>query len=302
MSAIRTLLQESIDYAGLFPPAELDMRTALENYARYSTGPWSWALGRFIVPVSRLEELEQNLPRDPVRRIDSPWRLAALVGMNVDADVRAINVFNRQHTDRGVTIDGVEVKATSEAGIGEIIETVPATLHTYVEVPLEPDPSNLIRVIRQGGCRAKVRTGGVTEAAFPRSSDLVRFIKAATDNAVPFKATAGLHHPVRATYRLTYAENSPRGRMFGFLNLMLTVAFLRLGIDEGEALRVLEDEDATAFQADESWMSWRGRKVGLQELSEARRHGMASFGSCSFTEPIEDLQSLDLLRAAVTRT
>jgi hypothetical protein len=52
MSAIRTLLQGSIDYAGLFPPAEVDMRTALENYARYSIGPSSWALGRFIVPMS----------------------------------------------------------------------------------------------------------------------------------------------------------------------------------------------------------------------------------------------------------
>jgi len=37
-------------------------------------------------------------------------------------------------------------------------------------------------------------------------------------------------------------------------------------------------------------------------LSDARRLGMVSFGSCSFTEPIEDLQSLHLLAAPVSQT
>jgi hypothetical protein len=295
MSAIRTLLQGSIDYAGLFPPAELDMGTALENYARYSAGPWSWALGRFIVSVSELDELAHKLPRMPLPHIDSPWRFAALVSTNVEADVHAIDGFNRQHINRNVMIDSVEVKATSEARIGEIIDGVPSTLQTYIEVPLDPDPSALIRRIRQGGRRAKVRTGGVTEAAFPAAPDLVRFIRAATDNAVPFKATAGLHHPLRAVYRLTYAENSPTGRMYGFLNLMLAVAFLRSGMDERDVLQVLQEEDASTFQADEFGVSWRGRKVDVKTLSEARRLGMVSFGSCSFTEPIEDLRSLHLL-------
>src|SRR5919107_2892287 len=98
MSAIRTLLQGSIDYAGLFPPAELDMRTALENYARYFSGPSSWALGRFIVPVSRLGEFEVHWHQVALHPIDSPWRVAALMGTNVEADVHAIDEFNRRHT------------------------------------------------------------------------------------------------------------------------------------------------------------------------------------------------------------
>src|SRR5918997_4684898 len=109
MSAIRTLLQGSIDYAGLFPPAELDMRTALQNYARYSGDSSSWALGRFIVPVSRLTELEIHLPRNLRRPIDSPWRLAALLGTNLEADVLAIEAFNERHMNGGATIDSVEV-------------------------------------------------------------------------------------------------------------------------------------------------------------------------------------------------
>ena len=302
MSAIQTLLQGSIDYAGLFPPAELAMRTALGNYARYSIGPSSWALGRFILPVSRLDEFSVHLPRIPLRPIDSPWRVAALMGTNIEADVHAIDEFNLRHTHGGVRIDSVEVKATSEADIGEIIKSMPSTLQTYLEVPVDPDPSSLIRCIGQGGRGAKVRTGGVTQEAFPRALDLLRFAQAALENGVPFKATAGLHHPLRATYRLTYAENSPMGRMFGFLNLMLAVAFLRSGMNELDVLRVLEEDDPSAFQTDDSGISWRRSRVDIQALSDARRLGMVSFGSCSFTEPIEDLQSLHLLAAPVSYT
>ncbi len=300
MSAIRTLLQGSIDYAGLFPPAELDMRTALQNYARYSGDSSSWALGRFIVPVSRLAELEIHLPRNLRRPIDSPWRVAAQMGTNMGADMQAIQTFNRRHINREATIDSVEVKASSEARVGEIIQSVPSTLQTYIEVPIEPDSSALIRSIGRGERRAKIRTGGVTQEAFPGAPELLRFLRATLENAVPFKATAGLHHPLRATYRLTYAENSPLGRMFGFLNLMLAVALLRSGMDEAGALRVLEEDDPSAFQADDTGISWRGRRVDLQALSDARRQGMVSFGSCSFTEPIEDLQSLHLLPAPVS--
>jgi hypothetical protein len=214
--------------------------------------------------------------------------------------VHAINGFNRRHMNSGATIDSVEAKATSEAGIGEITEFVPSALLTYIEVPLDPDPSTLIRSIGEGRRRAKVRTGGVTHEAFPRAPDLLRFLRAALDNAVPFKATAGLHHPLRAAYRLTYAESSPVGRMFGFLNLMLAAAFLRSGMNESDALRLLEEEDPSAFQADDSGISWRSRRADIRALSDARRLGMVSFGSCSFTEPIEDLQSLHLLPAPVS--
>ena len=302
MSAIRTLLQGSIDYAGLFPPAELDMDTAVANYARYSVGAASWALGRFIVPVTRLEELGHALTHVSWNTTSAPWCIAALLGTELEADMKAIDEFNNRHLKAGVVIDSVEVKASSEKRVGEIIEIVPSTLQTYIEVPVDPDPSNLVRSIGRGGRRAKVRTGGVTQDAFPRPADLLRFLRATLDGAVPFKATAGLHHPLRATYHLTYARNSPVGRMFGFLNLMLAVAFLRSGMNESEVLRLLEEEDPTAFQVDDSGISWRSRRVDLKALSDARRLGMVSFGSCSFTEPIEDLQLLHLLATPVSQT
>ena len=299
MSAIRTLLAQSIDYAGLFPPAELDMGNALENYVRYSTGDSSWALGRFIVPVSRLAEFDVGLKRIPGRPVDWPWRFTALLGTNLKADLELLDAFTRRHINSGAIIDTVEVKATSENGVGEIIRLVPPSLQTYIEVPIDRDPSGLIAAIGGGGRRAKVRTGGVTQDAFPQTGDLARFLRETVRLAVPFKATAGLHHPLRATYRMTYAEDSPTGTMFGFLNLFLAVAFLRSGMEEAELVRLLEEGDPHAFQADDSGISWRNRRLDVKALSDSRRLGMISFGSCSFTEPITDLESLQLLAPGV---
>jgi hypothetical protein len=298
MNAIQTLLHESIDYAGLFPPAGLDMGTAVENYARYSAGPWAWALGRFIVSVSQLPELEYELARVSVPG-GRPWRGAALLGADLETDVKLLHAFNRRHQDAGILIDSVEVKATSESEVGEIIEAVPSRWQTYIEIPTAGNPMTLLRAVRSGGRRAKVRTGGITPDAFPRARDLLGFLRSAVEIAVPFKATAGLHHPLRATYRLTYAKDSPHGNMFGFLNLMLAVAFMRAGLDDTEAARMLEEGDPEAIHADGAGIGWRSRRLELADLSAARRQAMVSFGSCSFTEPIEDLEALGLLAPGV---
>jgi len=298
MNAIQTLLRESIDYAGLFPPAELDMHAAVGNYARYAAGPWAWALGRFIVPVSRLEELEIELGRIPVSG-QPPWRGAALLGADLQIDVELLERFNRRHQNAGLLIDTVEVKATSERRVGEIAAGVPSGWPTYIELPHAGDQRSLVQAVRDSGRRAKVRTGGVTPEAFPESRDLLQFLRAAVELAVPFKATAGLHHALRATYRLTYAENSPRGIMFGFLNLMLAVAFLQMGMDEVEVTQVLEEGDPESIQADSVGIAWRGRHLDRTALSESRRMGMISFGSCSFTEPMEDLEAMGLLAPGV---
>ena len=299
MNALQILLAHSIDYAGLFPPAELAMDAALDNYARYVNGPSSWALGRFIVPASRLAELEAGLGRTPGREIGRPWRVAALVGTDVAADLRLLEAFNGR-TGAQATIDTIEVKATSERDIDEIARLVPASFQTYIEIPIEADPGSLIAVIGHRGHRAKVRTGGITRNAFPQTADLLRFLRETVRLQVPFKATAGLHHPLRAVYRLTYAEQSPSGIMFGFLNLLLAVAFLQAGMEQTEVAGVLEEGDPGAFQVDDSGISWRGNRLSSTALSAARRLGMNSFGSCSFTEPLADLAALQLLPPTVS--
>jgi hypothetical protein len=58
--SLRELLNGIIDYAGLFPPANLPLDEAVRNYARYRTEPESWMLARFVCPARRLAELNTH--------------------------------------------------------------------------------------------------------------------------------------------------------------------------------------------------------------------------------------------------
>jgi hypothetical protein len=300
MNAIQVLLQNSIDYAGLYPPAGFDMQAAVDNYARYHSGPNAWALGRFVLPVARLAEFQDAAGSQLRQPAGTPWPLSALLGPDVSAEVSAVVDFNRRHGS-AACIDTLELKATSVSAIAEVIRPLPPHLQAYIEIPIDGDPAGLISAIGQMGRRAKVRTGGITEEAFPGASQLVRFMATSLRAGVAFKATAGLHHPLRAEYRLTYAPDSPRGMMYGFLNLFLTAAFLQKGMPEAEAQRVLEETSLDAFDFREEAVHWNGRRIGLPDLRRSREGGLVSFGSCSFTEPLEDLLALQLLDTKAAR-
>jgi hypothetical protein len=299
MHPLRLLLEHSIDYAGLFPPAALAMRPALENYGRYRAGADAWALGRFVVPAARLDELESAadglLPASP----DDPWRLSVLLGPDPAADVRRLGELNCRHAAVGagaLVADMVELKADTAEAVDAALAKLPPHLTAFVELPVSPDPGPALAAVARHGAGAKVRTGGVTADAFPATADLLRFLRAAVSARVPFKATAGLHHPLRAQYRLTYESDSPRGTMYGFLNLFLAAAFLRQGMGDAEVARLLEETDPASLAFDPSGgVTWCGHRLDSEALVESRGRGLGSFGSCSFEEPLGDLASLHLL-------
>jgi hypothetical protein len=89
--------------------------------------------------------------------------------------------------------------------------------------------------------------------------------------------------------------------MFGFLNLFLATAFLWAGMEERRAVQVLEEASATAFEVGESGIRWDGRSLSLDDLQRVRQEAIISFGSCSFTEPLTELQALYLLEPGVRR-
>ena len=300
MNSALALLSHSIDYAGLFPPASLDMKSAVKNYAAYLESLDVWMLGRFIVPVSRLEEFESAalnvLPRD----IDSrAWRLSVLGGDNLHEETKKIVAFNDKHwrpTNGGrAIIDAVEIKAHTQKEIQQAASLVPKEIAAYFEIPISDDPASLIDMIADAGGRAKVRTGGITQDAFPKADDLVHFTAKCVRAGVPFKATAGLHHPIRSTYPLTYEKDSPKGMMYGFLNLLLASAFIFDGVKPEEAVEVLEEESRDTFRFEDDGINWRNRKITNEKISSARRTVVISFGSCSFREPTDELKSMDLL-------
>jgi len=292
------LLAASIDYAGLFPPAALDMATAVRQYAEYRAGSDAWALGRFVVPAARLGELEREAAALAPRYPAESWRLSVLLGSGDVQELEALGEFNCRHAAEGAaafSADVVEVRADSVEAIDRLFAGMPRWAQAYVEIPLGRDPAPLVAAIARHGGRAKARTGGVTADAFPSAAEVARFLRACTAAAVPFKATAGLHHPLRAEYRLTYAPDSATGTMFGFLNLFLAAALLRRGLDDAGVAGLLEERSANAFRLSEEGIEWRGQRLDRPALEEARTRGMVAFGSCSFTEPLEDLRKLGLL-------
>jgi len=293
----RALLRELIDYAGLFPPASLSMASSVANFNAYLNSHWNWTLGRFIVPVARLDEFERALKTLPKSREATPtWGLSVLPGSDVVEDVARIRDFNTRmaggDSERRAMIEAVEVKVNNPGEIARLSRIVPAELETYFEFPLS-SAGECISAVSGVGRRAKIRTGGETPEKFPTSADVVEFIRLCAAANVPFKATAGLHHPLRSIHRLTYEDNSPSGMMHGFLNVFLAAAFLRAGMEPALAISLLESCGPWEFSSD--GIQWWKNRLGAEEIAAARKDFAISFGSCSFTEPIDDLQSLGLL-------
>jgi len=293
-TALRTLLAGSIDYAGLFPPAGLDMATSVRQYAKYRGDPDAWALGRFVVPFARLAELEREAAALAPTVPADPWRLSALLGPDFTGEIHALGEFNCRHAAAGapaLSADVVEARADSVEAVDRLLAAVPRWAQAYVEIPLDRDPAPLVAAIARRGARAKVRTGGVTPDAFPSAEAVARFLRACTEAGVAFKATAGLHHPLRAEYRLTYADDSPRGTMFGFLNVFLAAALLHHGMGDTDVIRLLEEREPEAIRFSGGAVEWRGHRLDQTALAAARAAGIVAFGSCSFTEPVGELRA-----------
>lgn len=289
--ALRSLLSGLIDYAGLFPPAGLAMDAAVRNYDSYIRGEYSWMLGQLIVPANCLAEYEEVVR---AAHIDaSAWWLSVLA---TAADVGRVTRFNADKRDQFGEINVLEIKA---ANAREIHDTALAYdgYQLYFETPPETWRS-LLPAIGVARARAKIRTGGVIAEAIPEESGLLEFLRIASERRVAFKATAGLHHPLRRMQRLTYKPDSPEAVMHGFLNVFCAAVLLwHEPALRQEAAWMLGERDPDAITMDEMSMTWHNSGVTLtaEQIQEAREQFCMGFGSCSFTEPIEDLRALGWL-------
>jgi len=245
------LFAHLIDYAGTFPPAALPMPEAAARYARYREGEHAWMLGKLVVSAADADPLchpeRSEGPASHLKRTD-----LSILGID-------------------------ELKATTPDEIRSIKNKT-----AYVEVT----DLALIETIAQYGLRAKIRTGGVTPDAFPTAERVAAFIRECAAHGVAFKATAGLHHPLRSVRPLTYEPDAPRGTMHGFVNVFLAAALIE------HAEEILMETDPRAFAFDDDSASWRGHSVATDDLGRIRKEFAHSFGSCSFEEPVADLQEL----------
>lgn len=292
--SVRALLTGIVDYAGLFPPSQLPMYEAVANYAAYRESDYNWMLGRFVVPVARLDEFTESA-KGFISPNNEPWKLSILASEDIYTTVHKIEDFNHKH-GASIVCDALEVKAETSYQIKEIADAVSPGLATYFEVSIEENLADSISSLAIYGGRAKIRTGGITESAFPSVENITRFMRVCLAANVPFKATAGLHHALRCVKPLTYETNAPEGTMNGFLNVFVAAAFLQQGHTPKLIHELLKDKRADNFLFSENGVLWRQEYfVSTAQLRFLRTRAAISFGSCSFVEPIEDLKEIKLL-------
>ena len=119
---------------------------------------------------------------------------------------------------------------------------------------------------------------------------------------VPFKATAGLHHPLPGEFPLTYEPGAVKNPMHGFLNLFAAASLCRLGrLNHEEGENLLNSATPPAIDPTTGDFSFQDHRIAEAEIGIVRRDFARSFGSCSFEEPIEDLLRLGILKADVAR-
>lgn len=295
---IRALVTGLVDYAGLFPPAQLGMPEAMRNYSEYLRGRHAWMLGRFVIPIARLGEFDAvSSDLLPSGDGSTPWRLAGLAGDDPAADAQAALSFNCRHwqgSELGhAIIDTLEMRAQPGSDPVLLRAAVPDFFTVYIEAS-SGSAVPLLESVGRSGARAKMRMGGVTGDAFPAPGDVTDFLAACADARLAFKATAGLHHLIRSEYPLTYDSGSKKAAMYGFLNVFLAASALFAGASRDSAQAILMESDLNAFRFGDAGITWRGLVISTDDISRARDHAV-SFGSCSFREPVDELQAAGLI-------
>ncbi len=288
-SSVKALLASIVDYAGLFPPAKLDLHLAMANYADYLLTPYDWMLNRFVLPVSRLNEFERLLSKFYLKE----WLLSIIILKDWEKEIQTVRSLIKNNN---ITVTALEFPPLPPTEIKKILPHLPAKVDAFFEIPLSEDLKPYLTVLRHTGAAVKVRTGGVTVDAFPSFRELCQCISSFAEAKVPFKATAGLHHPLPGKYHVTYEPNSPSTVMHGFLNVAVLAALLYWQkITPQEAIEVLQNSNSSSFHFTADAITWRDYHLNIAEIEQARQYFFRSFGSCSFQQPVDELKNLKLL-------
>jgi hypothetical protein len=289
----------AVDYAGLFPPAQLPLADALAEYRRALAGADAWMLGRFIVPAVQLSVLADAVVRDA--HDGRGWTVSAIVREHMDEDAAAVQAFNQRSANQHVCVDTIECRPSSSDSITWLAKTFSPAFTVYVEVGVGPTAPDDLRVVARHQLRAKVRTGGLAPDAFPAPARLVAFIESARDVGVPFKATAGLHHAMRGAYPLSDEIGAQSATMHGFVNLMLATAAVGERLPTTTAAALLTRTDHSALVFDDQRVRWGDVELSIDAIGRMREAQCVSFGACSFREPALEYRRFDRSHAFVTR-
>jgi hypothetical protein len=254
-----------VDDAAIFPPGNADLAEALQAFDARRAEWWSGLVGSFVVTDTDLGSVPAGVP----------------VSVVLTTGAGAVEGVASLAARKGLTLAGLEVAVRdADDPVGNVRRIDAAAraagveAPVFVEVPGPPTAAWLAAADEVAACdhRLKLRLGNVDHDLVPDSGTVAAWIDAALDREVRFKATAGLHRAVR--------HDPEGGGAHGFLNVLAATAVLWDGGSAADAAEVLEQRDGTAL-AD-------------VDVATARRW-FTSFGSCSVTEPLDDLIALSLL-------
>jgi hypothetical protein len=301
-ASLRALLDQAIDYAGMFPPCSLALEPALLNQASYVRSPEAWMLNGFVLPIKQFDAATQFLSEFDAHH---PLRIAALGRKTTKADAffdaleeagTAIGSSSRFDPDI-VSISHLEMFLPEDVDPASLktARSIVGELPVFWEAPPEKAEQTIALIAGHNSAANtatfgyKLRTGGVTADAFPTSRQIASALVTSATHQLAIKFTAGLHHPVRQF------RDEVKTKMHGFLNVLgAAVLAAKHQWDVDQAVMMLEDEDPRSFSFTDDFFAWRDWKLDLERL-RYRRKFVRSFGSCSFDEPRDDLRALGFL-------
>ena len=311
LPSVNAFFSQIIDYAGMFPPAKLPLEEALRNYLRYrKESPHRWMLGRFVCPTARLQDFlalartSQHSGLLSLTALGQQASQASEFGPQILADVQAIEDFRRGWGNDAV-IDTYEVALPKGAAVQSLATEMQlvesrlkrAKLRWFIEIPLTGsrtfDEDQLAEISANRQVGLKLRTGGLTTDAFPSDDQVAFFIDRCRSARLPWKATAGLHHPRR------HWDASLQFWHHGFLNVFgAGLLALAHPLNVNDMAEILSDREAQHFRFDADGFAWKDWTCPTAQIVELRSTAATSFGSCSFDEPCQDLLAMGLIEAS----
>jgi hypothetical protein len=303
--SLRRLLQHPIDYAGVFPPASLDMRTALANYGRVMDSRDEWVINRFLCPVERLGECFEVLDEfEESGTGGAPSLDFGIIGTALESGETAPESLKKdvseiklafQHGD----VSTYEVRVPAGDALDDCVGALSKAFNwfderdveLYVELPWSPTMGESMAKVASAidGVGFKARTGGPKPENIPGIRPLAAFIADAAGLESTFKFTAGLHKPLR------HYDSEFGGFQHGFLNVMIASALAYIqSASVSEVEQVLNTEDSSQFVFTDQTIEVGNHKLTLKDIDEWWLY-FGGFGSCSFKEPIDGLRYLGWL-------
>lgn len=281
LSSVPTTWRGLVDDAAIFPPGDAPLADAAAAHREHRDSPYADLVGTFVVRDTDLPALKATPLTLSVVVTGGAGQIAGAAGLarKLHVAVEGLEIALRDPDDPAGAARRVVAAVDSARGEGLLDDELPV----YVELPHVGSPAAWLAaadVVAAEEYRLKFRTGGLEAGAFPTAPALARWIDAALDRETPFKCTAGLHNAIRHT-------GSDGFEHHGFLNVLVATRLAFDGASLDDVVDVLEERTpATVVEA-----------AAEVDLAGARRW-FTSFGSCSVSEPLEDLLALGLLEDA----